>query len=237
MIFFLGASYYVVCETAYGEINLSQKPNHDAKNIGARFRSARSLVPNLNRKSFCERYEINRYTMQSWENGLHVSKGKNVEKFIEALSREGVFCTSEWLFDGTGEPARPLNGAQGSSKVTIAEIFEEGPSEKFSKIIDDLKKIHRNIDEDLISLLIDDDAMAPKFLRGDTVLGLPAKKDRDRLHQKYCIIELNPERRIVRKVLLVKDNLILLALDERCSTMTLGNTVNVFEIIWHLLPQ
>ena len=46
-----------------------------AKAIGARFRSARSLVPQLNRKSFCDKHEINRYTMQSWENGLHISKG------------------------------------------------------------------------------------------------------------------------------------------------------------------
>ena len=58
---------------------MTQKTGPEAKNIGTRFRSARSLVPDLNRKSFCERHEINRYTMQSWENGLHVSKGKNVE--------------------------------------------------------------------------------------------------------------------------------------------------------------
>ena len=216
---------------------MSQKPNHDAKNIGARFRSARSLVPNLNRKSFCERYEINRYTMQSWENGLHVSKGKNVEKFIEALAREGVFCTSEWLFDGAGEPARPLNGLNCAQKPAIAASLAKSPSTKFLRLIEDLQESHLSFAEYLITATINDDAMAPKFMKGDTVMGLCVGKDRDQLHQKYCIIELTPERKIVRKVLLAKDNLILLALDERVETMTIGQNVHVYEIVWHLLQQ
>ncbi len=215
---------------------MSQKPNQDAKNIGARFRSARSLVPNLNRKSFCERYEINRYTMQSWENGLHVSKGKNVEKFIEALAREGVFCTSEWLFDGTGEPARPLNGPNGAHKTT-EEAHTLGPSEKFLSIIEDLRRSHQHLGQELVVTTINDDAMAPKFAKGDTVIGLRANFANDRFHQKYCIIELTPERRIVRRVLLVKDSLILLAQDEHVSTMTLGLHVQIYEIVWHLLQQ
>src|SRR5580704_15173991 len=90
-------------------IELTIRTLQDPKIIGARFRSARSLVLDLNRKSFCEKYNINRYTVQSWENGLHVSKGKNIEKFIEALAREGVFCTAEWLIDGDGAPARALH--------------------------------------------------------------------------------------------------------------------------------
>lgn len=214
---------------------MSQKPNHDAKNIGARFRSARSLVPNLNRKSFCERYEINRYTMQSWENGLHVSKGKNVEKFIEALAREGVYCTSEWLIDGMGEPARMQNGAPGTLKPAPADhVSPQGPDEKFTAMIAALSDHHQAIGEKLIAATINDDAMAPKFMRGDTVFGTLAKT-KDDLHQKYCIIELTPQRSVVRKVLVFKDTIILLALDDRVTTMTLTQSIAIYEIRWHLL--
>lgn len=217
---------------------MSQKPIHDAKNIGARFRSARSLVPNLNRKSFCERYGINRYTMQSWENGLHVSKGKNVEKFIEALAREGVFCTSEWLIDGTGEPARPLRGSNGASEPVIASPEQpiDPISEKLLTIINELYGAHQSVGEELIRCTIGDDAMAPKFLKGDTVFGV-AIEGNDRLHQKYCIVELTPERKVIRKVLVTKDNFILVALDDRMPTMTLSQNVRLYEIIWHLVSQ
>lgn len=217
---------------------MSHKPNHDAKNIGARFRSARSLVPNLNRKSFCERYEINRYTMQSWENGLHVSKGKNVEKFIEALAREGVFCTTEWLIDGTGEPARPLKGA--GLAITLGNgvpVEKSGPGEKFERIINALRDAHQKLEEDLITCTISDDAMAPKFLAGDTVLGLSPENDKTRLHQKHCIIEMAPDRWIARKVLVTKDNLILVALDDRIPIITLNPTARIHEIVWHLVKQ
>lgn len=215
---------------------MSQKPNHDAKNIGARFRSARSLVPNLNRKSFCERYGINRYTMQSWENGLHVSKGKNVEKFIEALAREGVLCTSEWLIDGTGEPPQPQKGANGNHEPAIIEPAITEPEEKFHHGIEALKASYVKNADDLAITIINDDAMAPKFLRGDTVMGVSAK-DKDRVHQKYCIVELTPERRVVRKILVSKENLILVALDDRVPTMTLSQNVTVYGIVWHLLQQ
>lgn len=99
----------LLIDNSVGAYLTAQQKDQDATAIGARFRSARALVPHLNRKSFCEQHDINRYTMQSWENGLHVSKGKNVEKFIEALALEGISCTSEWLFEGKGEPARPFH--------------------------------------------------------------------------------------------------------------------------------
>jgi hypothetical protein len=216
---------------------LSQKLNYDAKNIGARFRSARSLVPNHNRKSFCERYEINRYTMQSWENGLHVSKGKNVEKFIEALAREGVFCTSEWLIDGTGEPAKPLKGTSreptGTGRI---EGSPKDPDEKFLGLISTLQDAYQALGQDLISCVLPDDAMAPKFLFGDMVFGV-VKEDKAQVHQKHCVIELTPEKRIVRKVLVTKDNYILVALDDRIPMISLGLTTRIYEIVWHWVNQ
>lgn len=213
---------------------MSHKSNHDAKNIGARFRSARSLVPDLNRKSFCERYGINRYTMQSWENGLHVSKGKNVEKFIEALAREGVYCTSEWLIDGNGEPARPINNTNHRTFTN----YEEAPAlppraqDQLTNIINRLKDAY---DDPLIVCQVEDDAMAPKFLAGDIVLGRPLQPEN--AHQKYCIIELNPERIITRKVLVTKDGYLLMALDERIPTITLHLASKLYEVVWHSLNQ
>lgn|GEM_PF-1772274 len=208
---------------------MSQKCSQDPKSIGARFRSARSLVPDLNRKSFCERYGINRYTMQSWENGLHVSKGRNVEKFIEALAREGVSCTSEWLIEGLGEPAKPLIGVAKS---------EPGTPEKFSHIIRVLREEYARRSELLMELKLADDAMAPKFLCDDVVLGCAMGiSDKKAINQKYCIVELSPERLVVRKVIVQKDNLLLLPLNDRVPSFTLKLDSQVYLIVYHLINQ
>lgn len=200
----------------------------DAKSIGARFRSARSLVP-INRKSFCERHGINRYTMQSWENGLHISKGKNVDKFIEALAREGVYCTSEWLIDGQGESAKVLS----SSQLPIGTEIVETNSDQFIESLKTLIDRHH----DLVSCQLPDDSMAPKFLRGDLVFGKPADGQKSRIHQKYCIIELKPEQNIVRKVVMTKDSLLLMALDDRTPSFHLSLDTKVSLVMGHLLNQ
>lgn len=216
---------------------MSQKPNQDAKNIGARFRSARSLVPDLNRKSFCERHGINRYTMQSWENGLHVSKGKNVERFIEALAREGVYCTSEWLIEGIGEPARPMLPTSVKPTETKDGSSQRADREhKLDPLIQALRHAFDQTQEEIKVLHLTDNAMAPKFFQGDVLIGKRID-DRAFAHQKYCIVELAPDRVIARKVLVTKEGLMFLAVDDRVPSFTLHNETKIYEIICHLINQ
>lgn len=208
---------------------MNQKPSQNAKSIGARFRSARSLVLSLNRKSFCERYEINRYTMQSWENGLHVSKGKNVEKFIQALAREGIACSAEWLIDGSGEPARPFDER---------DRIEEAPNNFYTDpIADRLMAFYRESGQNFAFSFISDAAMSPWFNPGDLVFGIDITDEPERAHQKWCIVELAQRRQVVRKVIYFKDFLILCAEDKRVPTFTLSIGANIYEIIWHRLRQ
>jgi len=178
--------------------------------------------------------------MQSWENGLHVSKGKNVERFIEALAREGVFCTSEWLIEGVGDPAKPLLGSNNVIKTAARLMLkpEQGPPPQLKQILDQLIQIHSNLGESLLSFKVPDDTMAPKFLMGDFVLGRLVKDhEKESIHQKYCLIELNPDRFIVRKVIYTKDSLILLALDERFKSIGLNLSSQVYLIVWHWMNQ
>ncbi|MCA9508514.1 MAG: hypothetical protein KC505_08845 [Myxococcales bacterium] len=216
-------------------MNLKNNPN--AKTIGTRFRSARSLVPNLNRKLFCERHGINRYTMQSWENGLHVSKGKNVERFIEALAKEGIACTAEWLIDGIGEPARPISDAR------LVEIFSSPNPQQdllhecYEQIFQQLASFYEEINKNTVKIRVNDESMAPKFREGDWLLGADITDTPADAHQKFCIIELGPQRFLIRKVFHTKDHFLLTALDERIPTLSLGTATKIYEIIWHMLEQ
>lgn len=166
--------------------------------------------------------------MQSWENGLHISKGKNVDKFIEALAREGVYCSSEWLIDGLGDSARLASSVDSSEN---REIIED--NDKFILSLKALIDRH----QDLVSCQLLDDSMAPKFLRGDLVFGKPCESQKSRIHQKYCIIELKPDQNIVRKVLITKEGLLLLALDDRTPSFHLSLDTKVSLVMGHLLNQ
>jgi hypothetical protein len=208
---------------------MSVKPGQNARSIGARFRSARSLVLNHNRKSFCELYEINRYTMQSWENGLHVSKGKNVEKFIEALACEGIACTAEWLIDGTGEPAKPFE-EDASSPLDLDKSDDGG-------LLKHVVHFYKQQGENTATCRINDDAIMPYFSPGDLVLGIDISEQPDKAHQKWCIVGLSPGRQVVRKVIVFKDHLILMANHAKTPSFTLGLGAKIYEIVCHQLNQ
>ena len=174
---------------------MNQKSSQDAKNIGARFRSARSLVPDLNRKSFCERHGINRYTMQSWENGLHVSKGRNVEKFIDALAREGVYCTSEWLIEGVGDPAKPLSGAPKAYPATDENA--KGSVYAPKEIIDAIQSAYDKRGELTITFGFPMIPWLQNF--SPAILWWPMNKVAKKMCIKNTVYLFRPDRRMVRK--------------------------------------
>lgn len=219
------------------KILVQQKSDLNLKNIGARFRSVRSLI-NINRKTFCERHEINRYTMQSWENGLHISKGKNIEKFIEALSKEGILCNEDWLLYGRGDPPKTLGEINHSPKN-----FSSGVSKGITGLNSDLE-IAKNIKdlyekkqmEALVFRLLDDH-MSPKFSQGDLVIGIKASSNSLIIHQKDCIIDLGLDRLLVRRTLAFKDRIMLLALDQTQPTFILGQDAKIYPIVWHFIGK
>jgi hypothetical protein len=215
---------------------MSQKIHPAAKNIGARFRSARALAPDLNRKDFCERHDINRYTMQSWENGLHVSKGKNVEKFIDALAKEGIACSAEWLIDGIGEPARPF--LLPATKENPAEAEEKSEHEDdFLLFFNYLSQHYAHLGKNLLWCSVADDAMAPKFRSGDRLIGYEISDSAELSTAQFCIIDLQNNRTIVRKIIASKEAYLAIACDERQPALSLSLNTRLFALIWHYMRQ
>lgn len=212
---------------------MQQKSDLNLKDIGARFRSVRSLV-NINRKTFCERHEINRYTMQSWENGLHISKGKNIEKFIEALSKEGILCNEDWLLYGRGDPPKTLGEINQSPKNFAPEVSKEITGLNFDlEIAKNIKDLYEKRQGEALIYRLLDDHMAPKFYQGDLVIGIRNSSNPLIIHQKDCVIDLGLDRLLVRRTLLFKDRIMLLALDQTQPTFILGPDAKIFPIVWH----
>lgn len=206
---------------------MQDKSELNLKEIGARFRSVRSLI-NINRKTFCERHSINKYTLQSWENGLHVSKGKNIEKFIDALAKEGILCNIDWLMDGEGEPPRSLS-LRKEEKPRHQLIKEQSDIDIVKQIV----SFYREKQNETLMMQLLDDHMAPKFAKGDIVIGKKAINEIKAVHQKDCIIDLGLDRLIVRRALIARDKIMLLSLDQSQPTFVLGMDARIFPIVWH----
>jgi hypothetical protein len=209
---------------------MTQKAGPPTKSIGARFRSARALVPQLNRKSFCERHGINRYTMQSWENGLHISKGKNIEKFVEALAQEGVACSIEWLLEGKGVPAQPFHAPDHQNPDQLdAAPNKKGAAHPFLSQVDDLAHRLQDLGHETKIFCVEDDSMVPKFAKGDLILA--ARQEGDTAIWPYCLVEISRGRLLLRRASLVKDQVVFMALDDRVPVFTMKSTAKLYRVV------
>lgn len=79
-----------------------------------------------------------------------------------------------------------------------------------------------------------DDAMHPKFLRGDAVIGVERPHHQE-LHQKYCLVSIKNGELLCRKAIYLKDNLMFIALDERVPSFVLKKDAKVYEVFAHFL--
>lgn len=206
--------------------------------IGDRFRYARELC-SLNRTDFCNKHELNCYTVQSWELGRSFSRTTNVTKFIEALSAEGIVCTEAWLMEGLGP--EPFLTSSSKTGVFAPPITSRQLKKKPSNLSESLvqKEIalfcehsrEMGMDEVIIQVL--DDAMSPDYEVGEFIGAWRVPNDQlDRLHYVVCLIETTPNHFLVRRLLREGDAYILMALNKEVPLIRLDQITSIAEIIW-----
>ena len=73
---------------------------------GERLRRARILAGILTRREFEEKHGISSNTLQGWEQGKNPLSQKGARRVVNALKKEGLICTIQWLTEGVGMPPR-----------------------------------------------------------------------------------------------------------------------------------
>lgn len=63
----------------------------------------------LSRHEFFEKIGISASTMDTWESGRVELAQKSAERVCEAFKKVGVFCSAEWILDGSGVPPRIMD--------------------------------------------------------------------------------------------------------------------------------
>lgn len=220
-------------------VTLDQNQNQVSRAMGERFRYARELSP-LKRSDFCNKYDLNWYTIQSWELGRSLSRTTNVAKFIEALAAEGIFCTEAWLMEGIGPEPFLETCAKNtvySPPITPRQMKKKSDSlaEKFiQKEINLFCDHSHELGMEAIVIHVSDNAMSPDYEVGDIIGAWKVSFDQlDSLHHSICIAEPSQNHFFVRRLLIEGDSAILMASNKDFPLIRLNNIMSIAEIVWH----
>ncbi len=118
----------------------------------------------LSRREFAKRYGVAPGTLQHWEdvhgNGL---TEKGARRLINALQSSGIYCSIEWLMQGTGR------GPSTDSELHAIPAAYSAATEN-NNIIAELNLFYQHYKE-AIDCTIIDDGMSPQFKINDRVAG------------------------------------------------------------------
>jgi transcriptional regulator with XRE-family HTH domain len=210
-------------------------PNADE--VGVRIRMARSLLP-LNRKEFCEKHGLNVYTIQAWEIGRNQVGATSLRRFCEALEKEGVFCTTEWIMYGKG--GSPYKMGSHGLAINAERKWVEPTTENVDEtaLIDAEANFFRMTQQDAGHsaevIEIADNAMQPLFAKGDRVGGRRVPLNAiSRLDGQVALIETSSGNFVVRRLILEGQWHLLIPSDLNARTAVLDKIESVYEIVWH----
>ncbi|HEX4046012.1 MAG TPA: hypothetical protein VHZ76_10150 [Gammaproteobacteria bacterium] len=198
----------------------------EKKERGNRIKYLMDSLPFSNRK-FAKKYNINSSTLKNWLYGAGGGlTADGALTLIEAFKKEGIICTSEWLFYGKGND--PLSTTFSTSTSSASLIIEE---------LNFFYQLHANATHTIIT----DNEMVPAFKQGDYVAGIRYSGEKPKLLINLeCIIELQSGEILVRKLTLGdKPGLYsLISLNVQANTSKYRNIpiISAAYIIWIRRP-
>lgn len=177
-------------------IHVHVKSSPEAR--GKRLKSLRKMA-DLSRKTLAVKYQISASTLQAWEEGKAGGLTiKGAKRVIAALRAEGVYCTLDWLIHGIGKA--PYLAERHFIGKEPEPIYQAIMSSEASIIAQELLAF-RQLNTDVIDMVVQDDGMAPFYLIGDTVAGKRFhQKNIDKLIGKDCIVETQEGEILFRRL-------------------------------------
>lgn len=174
---------------------------------GTRLKKLRMLA-GLSRKSMEKVYRISASTLQSWEDGKAGGlTPKGAKRVIEALAKEGVVFTLDWLLYGIGAGPKVADsvyhgsGASGAPSEGHDRPREFSGSDAEEMAISKELLAFRQANLDANDMIVMDDSMSPEYLPGDFVAGRRYyHKDIGRTIGFDCIVETAMGELLLRRV-------------------------------------
>lgn len=159
---------------------------------GKRMKKARLMAGIRTRKEFFFKSNISVNTLQGWEQDKNKLTRKGANRVVEALWKEKVMCTAEWLLYGRGMPPRIMESHyldEVLNQENLDELNLDFLVDQESKIAQE-KTLFSKINPHSVIFRINDDAMSPLYEYNTLVGGVycPVDKANQFLGQS-CIVE------------------------------------------------
>lgn len=202
---------------------------------GKRFKLCRTMAG----KSLRELAVINKMSysnLAQYERGKLLISEKNVERFLNMLLSENIFCSKEWLLSGEGEFPRHLGSATdtNNNKVLHHKFLPDISGEFL--VFNELELFKSNNPKALVKC-VSDDSMFPLFDIGDYVGGIPVDPSfYTKLNGYSCIIEFPNSNQLIRKFFIDKNKVMLIAKNLKSKynpTLEDISGINIYPIIYH----
>lgn len=205
--------------------------------ISGRIKAARSIAGYSERKAFCSRFGFPLATLEAWERGKNPLTLKGAKRLVDVLREVGIYCSEEWLREGTGISPRPLEELSDEFKVSSsASLHTLGENLKIAKEVSSFITLN----EGAIVTIIRDDAMLPFYKKGDYVGGIKLMgPEIKKAVNKKCIVELLNGKTMVRQLYQGTDyqcytlGAINLNTKEIPITEHNVNVISAAPILWH----
>ena len=165
-----------------------------------RVRSLRKMT-NLSRKEFQKRFGVAPGTLQHWEdpqkNGLTV---KGAKRLTQVLKNAGIYCSLDWILYGRGTAPQFLPSTDNVPIASSTKLHRVGETNEADCIASELSLFTQHYPE-VINAVVPDDAMEPKFIKGEYVAGIRRyKQSINDLVGLDCIVVTTEGELLVRKI-------------------------------------
>ncbi|HEX4044232.1 MAG TPA: helix-turn-helix transcriptional regulator [Gammaproteobacteria bacterium] len=142
--------------------------------------------------------DVSRTTASFWENA---AKGGLSEqgalKIISAIHKEGIKCTFEWLWEGTGEPPHFFKHTQEEPLISaLSNALRNNPA--LRRLIPSIEReieFFLEMNKNAVITKIDTNTMWPTFEFNDIVAGIWQPTDSLRA-EKYCIVTIQDKNEV-----------------------------------------
>lgn len=196
-----------------------------ANTFGERLKAIRGFL-RLSRKAFAERHGIPATTLKTWELSQFLIGDAHMKNLLNALAREKIPCSAEWLLEGIGPSPFPAQD----------DDFQEATQEGSLGIYAERECFLKNNAQSLVQM-VPDDAMSPYFHKGDYVGGIKADIHKHNGKSAFIVYVKNKPEPLIRflkqdkagKVILIHANFNELGYD----FIIHPEIQEAYQIVWH----
>jgi transcriptional regulator with XRE-family HTH domain len=212
---------------------------------GRRLRMARALT-GFSRQELYEKIGIATSTIDTWESGRVELTEKSAIRVCASLKQVGIYCSSEWLLTGEGNPPRIMDELEKSMLST-----EKAPVIDQQEVVTNANKIKKippflsedirrelsfflNLHNKAIYHIVEKDFLNARYKMGDCIAGI--EDNVINLSGKIVIAVLENGDTVLCRLLNFSENECSVFISSEKPKETLKN-FKAGEVVWHRMSK